>query len=642
MKKVNIKNLKIIKKSFLLVFYIACCGVIFFTNSSSAYAISSKARELQIKGARDYDPEEVCATVSPGSGGANLENSKLYMLGDSITVGAKDQLSEGFSSSKIEAYINGSVSRSIKRPGTTNGFKTSGLQAVEGQQDRSFLQDPETKTVIVALGTNADGSGSASDYVENMLNLVEKIRAINYSVNIYVVNIFSPAISNKASLNNALQNLASDSDLSVIDTDSAGISTSDNIHPDQAGVKTYVKKVVESVTSNNLVNSQTSSPSGNCQCTSTTTQDTADSSDPKLSGVDTKKINDLKSAYQAAETETGVPWQLLAAVHFRESSNDPSRDLQAGNPFGGGGSQASTSYGTYGRPGTIEESIVIAAKELINKASGGVVKKPITGPNPDSEAVKDALFGYNGRASVYARQAEALGFSATTQPYEGSPYVMNNFDEKHKNMGIITRDFGGLDGTDARPGAYTVYVGLGGGTGGSQTCLENISSDGSKQALIETIKKYTQPEYHSPVYKTKTPEYAAAIEKAVTNGEYVGGAEGSPGIDCGGYITRIMRDSGYDPDYNKSNGNVPFQKQYLDQQVAIGKYEKISGVTSNTSKLRFGDIAISDSHTYMYIGDAIPEFKGNSVSASVAPPERAPMASNVYNLSGFSWYRKVD
>jgi len=99
---------------------------------------------------------------------------------------------------------------------------------------------------------------------------------------------------------------------------------------------------------------------------------------------------------------------------------------------------------------SLYETAVWAGKHLQSKV-GGRLTQDMT----DGELLKDAFFGYNGRAKSYARQATAMGFD---KPYEGSPYVMNNFDAKHKNMGIITRDYGGIDGKDTRDGAYTVFV----------------------------------------------------------------------------------------------------------------------------------------------------------------------------------------
>ena len=349
-------------------------------------------------------------------------------------------------------------------------------------------------------------------------------------------------------------------------------------------------------------------------------------------------INHLKSDYQKAASVTGVPWQLLAAVHYREAGNDPNEDLQAGNPLGGGGSQAA-GY-PYGHPATIEQSAEFAAKELISDAASGVVKKPINVPNPNPEAIKDALFGYNGRAQVYAQQAADLGFNPNTQPYEGSPYVMNNYDAKHHNMKIITHDNGGLDGIDTRLGAFVVYVKLGGNEAGRAVCNQGGAVAGD---IVKTAINYAWPDYHTAPYITTKPSYAAAISKAQAAGEYVGGVSGGPGIDCGGFVTRVMRDSGADPNYNwgpndPRQGNTVHEQAYLDAHPA--KYQKLGAMT-DTSKLQPGDIAINSDHTYIYVGQQ-PGFNGAAASASVAPPARAPMASTVYFSNGagsFIWYR---
>ena len=196
-------------------------------------------------------------------------------------------------------------------------------------------------------------------------------------------------------------------------------------------------------------------------------------------------INKLKPQYVDAATQTGVSWQLLAAIHYRESGNDPNSDLQAGNPFGGPYAQASTDYKLYGYPKNLTESLVMAAKHLIASSSSGVVKKPINIPSPDANAIKDTLFSYNGRASVYAQQAASYGFDPNTQPFEGSPYVMNKYDAQRQAMGIITRDFGGLDGKDSRFGAFTIFSRLNGAAGGGDACTGVSSSDLVSIALKE-------------------------------------------------------------------------------------------------------------------------------------------------------------
>jgi hypothetical protein len=358
------------------------------------------------------------------------------------------------------------------------------------------------------------------------------------------------------------------------------------------------------------------------------------SSSTDLSASMRSAITKLKPEYVAASEKTGVPWQLLAAVHYRENNNNPNGDMQAGNKIGGPYPRASTAYARYGYPKTMAESAEIAARMLIDISQGGVVKKPINTPNPDPEAIKDTLFSYNGRASVYEKQAADLGFDPAKQPYEGSPYVMNNFDAIHQQMKIITRDFGGLDGIDTRLGAFTVYSRLGGSSGSVETC----SSDGAVLGdAVQTAIKYAWPNHSKPNFFEFKPAYKTATNAAIEKKEYVGGGE-NPGIDCGGFVTRVMRDSGADPEYNSYNGPTTAQQKYMDDNP--GKYKKLTNVTG-TADLKPGDIAINSEHTYMFVGSQ-PGFYGNSASASYSSRGtswRTPMADNAYGFTSFSWYR---
>lgn len=370
---------------------------------------------------------------------------------------------------------------------------------------------------------------------------------------------------------------------------------------------------------------------------------TSSGSGPSLPSDITRTIDKLKPEYIKASEATGVPWQLLAAIHYREtglSANGTNLFQILGNSSSASLSAQATEAGNF-----IQKSAVSA--NLSNH------KAPLKPTGNDPEEIKDTLYSYNGRAAAYASQAAKLGFDSKTQPYEGSPYVMNNFDSKHHNMGIITHDNGGVDGTDTRYGAYTIYAGLGGDTdSGSATasssgdCAASDSSAGDGAVTGDAVKtaiKYAWPTYHPAVYCTERASYHQAILKAKANGEYTGGDCDSTniGVDCGAFVTRVMRDSGVDPDYNKGNGNTVTQQQYLDDMVSKGKYEKVSA--HSTADLKPGDIAINSDHTYMYVGTQ-PDFKGNSASASVGGSSgaywRAPMASAAYGIDGeFTWYR---
>ncbi len=358
-------------------------------------------------------------------------------------------------------------------------------------------------------------------------------------------------------------------------------------------------------------------------------------------------VNKNKSIYESAARKTNLPWEVLAGIHYRESNMNTSKDLQAGNPIGGPYKQASTSYARYGYPSTFEESVIIAGKELQSKAVAGIFGKNINAAAIDSELIKDALFGYNGRAGVYVDQAASLGFDPVKQPYEGSPYVMSRYDAAHTDMKIITKDFGGLDGIDKRFGAFTIYVLLGGPTSGAAAGLctgSAVLGDAVKTAINYSWPKYRDPDVNATYARALKPAYAQALNTAHPPGcyptgtpgcEYIGGGA-YPGVDCGGFVTRVMRDSKADPEYNKYQGRVTEQHRYLEDQVKAGKYIKITGVKT-TDTLHGGDIWINSgmTHTYMYVG-ANDGFSRNSASASFE--ERAPMASNAYDI-GETWYR---
>jgi hypothetical protein len=192
--------------------------------------------------------------------------------------------------------------------------------------------------------------------------------------------------------------------------------------------------------------------------------------------------------------------------------------------------------------------------------------------------------------------------------------------------------------------------------GSSSTAPATVPSDCTAGAVVgdavKTAINYAWPDYHDPPYCTEKPSYVQAIQAATSAGMYTGGTctiGGTwVGVDCGGFVTRVMIDSGADPGYNYGGklsggaGNTVTQQQYLDEQVKAGKYIRLSSV-SGTGQLQPGDIAINSTHTYMFVGTQ-PGFNGNSASASISTTGlswRAPMASNAYNFTEFTWYRLV-
>lgn len=257
-----------------------------------------------------------------------------------------------------------------------------------------------------------------------------------------------------------------------------------------------------------------------------------------------QRIYENKSVYQQVASETGVPWNLLAAIHYREYNN------YVGNPSNGQGIYqlysiytTDSNYQKLANPNirvtkqNFIEQTRYAAKFLQAKAENpytatlAVTPRKLTSNETNIELIKNALFSYNGRASIYSNQAKSYGFDPAKHPYEGSPYVMNQFDCYREYMGIITYDGGSsLTGTDTRPGAFTVYAKLKGNTYWKN--LQASSMKNASRVLSHTIKPFSdksgdvakvgftltrKPE--APVtlqYKVSSPSNAAMVNKSIT------------------------------------------------------------------------------------------------------------------------------
>ncbi len=179
---------------------------------------------------------------------------------------------------------------------------------------------------------------------------------------------------------------------------------------------------------------------------------------PRLSDAQIERIRQVKHVFEKVEKLTGVPWQAVAAVWYRESFSVTSPKTPGG-PF---------QFDPVLQPVTIhnllkfftklsEFEIQQAVRKGVNDFETGALcaacwlrlkTKPVITPNVSDEVIKDAFYGYNGRAYGNADQ---------------SPYVMNGFDEKHRDMvlrGTIPDGKGGrkrVEFVDRRPGAFTVY-----------------------------------------------------------------------------------------------------------------------------------------------------------------------------------------
>ena len=156
--------------------------------------------------------------------------------------------------------------------------------------------------------------------------------------------------------------------------------------------------------------------------------------------------------------------------------------------------------------------------------------------------------------------------------------------------------------------------------------------------LPSYVLAYAWPEYHKAPYIDMMPAYQEAVTQHQKAKKYVGGVSHS-GVDCGGFVTILLQDSGFDPEYNTS---VIGNNGVIGSNVSIGQYPYVKSrnwtVVSDIADLQPGDVAFTSNlgHTYVYVGE-IDGF--NSVIASASLDERAPMAG-AESLTGVTWYRK--
>ena len=178
----------------------------------------------------------------------------------------------------------------------------------------------------------------------------------------------------------------------------------------------------------------------------------------------------------------------------------------------------------------------------------------------------------------------------------------------------------------------------------ANTNENGCSVNGEFQALV---LGYAWPEYHPAPWHDRMPAYAEAVTQSISEGRYVGGSvAGVPGIDCGGFVTILVQNSGLAPDYNDGRGATDAQEAW----VKSHNWQLINssaGTKVDTSLLQPGDVAFSSGHTFIYVGE-IPGFDSVIASASYSThgAGRAPMAGKEDLTFGngaiVRWYRNPD
>lgn len=260
-----------------------------------------------------------------------------------------------------------------------------------------------------------------------------------------------------------------------------------------------------------------------------------------------------------------------------------------------------------------------------------------------SNKILDARKQQEGGVQIHGldfsgRRLPATGNISIVQLFSTVPWIYNEVGQTGIDLnkyadGIATGIINSLGSSS--PGTPTPATSTSG-------CIP--SSGGAVTGdLASTVLAYAWPDYHAPQYLDRMPAYAEAVTQASRSGIYVGGSVGGvAGIDCGGFVTLLMINSGFEPNYNyagkTSNGasNTVFgQEPWL-----RANWQAID--PASTQNLMPGDVAINTDHTYVFVGD-VPGFNSKVASASFSTRGngRAPMAGQETPAStNFNWYRK--
>lgn len=156
------------------------------------------------------------------------------------------------------------------------------------------------------------------------------------------------------------------------------------------------------------------------------------------------KVESLKDTYVEIEKQTGVPWQIMAALHYREGMNNPNQSMMAGEPIGSVNPDQGKVIGA-----TLLSNGIQAAEHF--KAMAKDVYGVEIHDGMSRHEIAEAFLAYN-RGHKYER--------AGIEP-ERSPYVSNGLPG-HENMhfpysGEPASTQGDLD---RRPGALALLIGL--------------------------------------------------------------------------------------------------------------------------------------------------------------------------------------
>ncbi len=332
-----------------------------------------------------------------------------------------------------------------------------------------------------------------------------------------------------------------------------------------------------------------------------------------LSDALLQQVEKNRQTYEKVAKKYNFPWQLLAALHYRE------HNLAVDNPANGEGMYQLTSLTNHGtnehafKPaGPVDQAEFERQTDLAAQVIRGKIGQD-TDLMENEDNIKRVMFMYNWANPTYVQRAIDMGFTEEqAKNGEGSPYVMNMYDvERDPSSKDVSPYWTGLIANlrgevvpDTRPGAFVIFQALGGTDGNTDSSCALTSGNGdiAKTALELSWNCVLGKGCHSegfPPYEPK-PEYVTAMQQV---GTYDNPGGWGYGASCDRFVGTVMRYSGADPNfpigYANDSGNYMISHPEL--------YQEVNFNGSNYSILQPGDVfatfgpSASGGHIWIYV-----------------------------------------
>lgn len=389
------------------------------------------------------------------------------------------------------------------------------------------------------------------------------------------------------------------------------------------------ESILDKFAANNIMfyNPDDCSTSGGLECTGNLPAETVTALEQ--AGVK-EKAEQNKERYEYAEKETGIPWQVLAALHYREGGMDPNKTIFNGEEL--------TEH-------VNADGHLISADPLEDAKQAAESYISLAGYFSDVKVLKADVSTLEDFGKAFATYKGGEIYQCNNKTYLDTTYVMNGYSQNYMNMTWQEYDVIRYDNPDYsyctykeytpdwvgksdNIGALAVFVYLGGCSRVSGLGNDALGTGaGGGEAIAQAAIELAWPDDSHVADYTATDAYNQFAREAG------GGFISNSGCDrlsnagicysCARFVSAAIHKSGVDPAFNAENqrGDGGFEPHMICNSPGCLTYYLMN--SSNWQELtdypmtgyeglQPGDILVYDetvwgsshfTHTFVYLGN---------------------------------------